>query len=92
LGWYCRYDPSVHAREVLVQEGGFIYHSNAYRDDLPQNLEEILAEGMDVLIVGQADLSLKMGLGYDPSNAEVGSGALRDYAEAGAYLGRDLDV
>ena len=34
-GWYCRYGPSVHTRELVVAEGGFIYDSDAYNDDLP---------------------------------------------------------
>ena len=35
LGWYCRYGPSVHTRELVVEEGGFLYDSDAYNDDLP---------------------------------------------------------
>jgi allantoinase len=35
LGWYCRYGPSVHTRELLVEEGGFVYDSDSYADDLP---------------------------------------------------------
>ena len=34
VGWYCRYGPSVHTREPLVEEGGFLYYSDAYNDDL----------------------------------------------------------
>jgi peptidoglycan/xylan/chitin deacetylase (PgdA/CDA1 family) len=34
-GWYCRYGPSVNTRELLVEEGGFIYDSDAFADDLP---------------------------------------------------------
>jgi putative urate catabolism protein len=34
-GWYSRYAPSVNTREVLVQEGGFLYDSDSYADDLP---------------------------------------------------------
>jgi len=33
-GWYCRYGPSVHTRELLVEEG-FDYDCDAYNDDLP---------------------------------------------------------
>jgi peptidoglycan/xylan/chitin deacetylase (PgdA/CDA1 family) len=39
LGWYCRYGPSVHTRELLVEEGGFVYDSDAYNDDLPYFVE-----------------------------------------------------
>ena len=35
LGWYCRYGPSVNTRELVVEEGGFIYDCNSYNDDLP---------------------------------------------------------
>jgi putative urate catabolism protein len=34
-GWYCRYGPSVNTRRLLVEEGGFIYDSDAYNDELP---------------------------------------------------------
>jgi len=35
LGWYCRYGPSVNTRELVAEEGGFVYDSDAYNDDLP---------------------------------------------------------
>jgi peptidoglycan/xylan/chitin deacetylase (PgdA/CDA1 family) len=35
LGWYCRYGPSVNTRELVVEEGGFVYDADAYNDDLP---------------------------------------------------------
>lgn len=35
LGWYCRYGASVNTRELLVEEGGFEYDSDAYNDDFP---------------------------------------------------------
>jgi putative urate catabolism protein len=35
LGWYCRYGPSVNTRRLLVEEGGFLYDSDAYADELP---------------------------------------------------------
>ncbi len=34
-GWYCRYGPSINTRKILVEEGGFLYDSDAYNDDLP---------------------------------------------------------
>jgi peptidoglycan/xylan/chitin deacetylase (PgdA/CDA1 family) len=34
-GWYCRYGASVRTRELLVDEGGFVYDSDVYNDDLP---------------------------------------------------------
>jgi peptidoglycan/xylan/chitin deacetylase (PgdA/CDA1 family) len=35
LGWYCRYGPGPSTRELVVEEGGFVYDSDAYNDDLP---------------------------------------------------------
>ena len=35
VGWYCRYGPSVRTRKLVVEEGGFIYDSDAYNDDVP---------------------------------------------------------
>jgi peptidoglycan/xylan/chitin deacetylase (PgdA/CDA1 family) len=35
VGWYSRWMPSEHTRELLVEEGGFLYDSNAYNDDVP---------------------------------------------------------
>jgi peptidoglycan/xylan/chitin deacetylase (PgdA/CDA1 family) len=35
VGWNSRYGPSVHTRELLVEEGGFLYDSDAYNDDIP---------------------------------------------------------
>ena len=34
-GWYCRYAPSMNTRRLVVEEGGFLYDSDAYNDDLP---------------------------------------------------------
>jgi peptidoglycan/xylan/chitin deacetylase (PgdA/CDA1 family) len=48
VGWYCRYGPSVNTRRLLVEEGGFIYDSDAYNDDLPYFVE---VEGKQHLVV-----------------------------------------
>ena len=34
-GWYCRYGPSLNTRRLLIDEGGFLYHFDAYDDDSP---------------------------------------------------------
>lgn len=47
-GWYCRYGPSVHTRELVVQHGGFLYDSDAYNDDLPYY---VTVEGTRHLVV-----------------------------------------
>lgn len=40
LGWYCRYGPSINTRRLIVEEGGFLYDSDAYNDDLPYYVKE----------------------------------------------------
>ncbi len=35
LGWYCRSGPSLNTRKLVVEDGGFLYDSDAYDDELP---------------------------------------------------------
>jgi len=35
LGWYSRYGPGTNTRRLLVEEGGFLYDSDYYGDELP---------------------------------------------------------
>lgn len=35
IGWHTRSATSLNTRRLLVEEGGFLYDSNAYNDDLP---------------------------------------------------------
>jgi allantoinase len=35
FGWYCRYGPSVNTRRLVSEEGGFLYDSDSYADELP---------------------------------------------------------
>ena len=48
IGWYCRTGPSVNTRRLVVEEGGFIYDSDAYNDELPYWVE---VDGKPHLIV-----------------------------------------
>jgi allantoinase len=48
LGWYCRYGPSVHTRNLVVEHGGFLYDSDSYADELPYYVE---VEGKAHLVV-----------------------------------------
>jgi peptidoglycan/xylan/chitin deacetylase (PgdA/CDA1 family) len=47
LGWYSR-EMSVHTRELVAEEGGFMYDSECYNDDLPY---WTVAAGKDHLVV-----------------------------------------
>ncbi len=35
VGWYCRYAPSPNTRALLVEEGGFLYDSDSYAEEIP---------------------------------------------------------
>ena len=35
VGWHCRCPHTVNTRRLLIEEGGFLYDSDAYDDDLP---------------------------------------------------------
>jgi peptidoglycan/xylan/chitin deacetylase (PgdA/CDA1 family) len=48
VGWYCRYGPGPRTRELVVEEGGFLYDSDAYNDDLPYFVE---VSGKDHLVI-----------------------------------------
>jgi putative urate catabolism protein len=48
LGWYCRYAPSDNTRRLVVEEGGFLYDSDAYNDDLPYWTQ---VDGKDHLVI-----------------------------------------
>jgi len=47
-GWYCRYAPSENTRRLVVEEGGFLYDSDAYNDDLPYWVK---VSGKDHLVI-----------------------------------------
>ena len=48
LGWYCRYGPSVNTRRLVMEEGGFLYDSDSYADELPYYVQ---AQGRPHLVV-----------------------------------------
>jgi peptidoglycan/xylan/chitin deacetylase (PgdA/CDA1 family) len=35
FGWYCRYGAGLNTRRLVAEEGGFLYDSDAYNDELP---------------------------------------------------------
>ncbi len=39
VGWHTRSSPSPNTRRLLAEEGGFLYDSDAYNDDLPYIVE-----------------------------------------------------
>lgn len=71
LGWYCRYGPSVNTRELLVEEGGFVYDSDAYNDDLPYYTE----------VGGKRHLIVPYTLTYNDGRFTLG-----DYADPSSFV------
>lgn len=63
-GWYCRYGPSAHTRDLVVEEGGFVYDSDAYNDDLPYYVE----------VQGKQHLVLPYTLTYNDARFAVAPG------------------
>jgi peptidoglycan/xylan/chitin deacetylase (PgdA/CDA1 family) len=47
VGWYCR-EPSENTIELLAEEGGFLYGSDVYNDDIPYYVN---AAGKDFLLI-----------------------------------------
>jgi peptidoglycan/xylan/chitin deacetylase (PgdA/CDA1 family) len=65
VGWHTRSAASVNTRRLLIEEGGFLYDSDAYDDDLPRVVE---AGGRPHLILPYAfdtnDMRFAPGLGF----------------------------
>ena len=60
LGWYCRCGPSVNTRELVAEEGGFVYDSDAYNDDLPYwTMVGDKKHLVDPLLAGQQRFALR---------------------------------
>lgn len=80
VGWFCRYNPSPLTREFLVEEGGFLYDSDAYNDDLPYYVE----------VTGKRHLIIPYTLTYNDFRFVWGQGygCPSDFVD---YLKRALD-
>lgn len=94
-GWYCRYGPSVHTRELLVEEGGFVYDSDAYNDDLPYFVD---VKGTQHLIVpysftyNDARFVLPQGYGSPADFADTLKRGFDMYWEEGAERPRMMSI
>lgn len=80
LGWYCRYGPSVNTRRLLVEEGGFLYDSDAYNDELPYWVE----------VGGKPHLIVPYSLG--PNDMKFGRGTLGTAEDYFTYVRDGFDV
>ncbi|QCK87525.1 chitin deacetylase [Phreatobacter aquaticus] len=65
VGWHTRSATSVNTRRLLVEQGGFLYDSNAYNDDVPYLHHEA---GRDLVILPYAfdtnDMRFQPGGGF----------------------------
>jgi allantoinase len=80
LGWYCRYGPSINTRQLLVEEGGFLYDSDAYNDELPYWVE----------VGGKPHLVVPYSLG--PNDMKFGRGTLGTAEDYFTYVKDGFDV
>src|SRR5437773_9207924 len=95
LGWYCRYGPSVNTREPVAEEGGFLYDSDTYNDDLPY---WTTVHGRTHLVVPYSlvvnDARYIMGTGYGSPEQffETAKACLDRLRNDGDDLGRMMSV
>jgi allantoinase len=41
VGWHTRSATSIRTRDLLIEQGGFLYDSNAYNDDIPYTVDTL---------------------------------------------------
>ncbi|SEB54723.1 Peptidoglycan/xylan/chitin deacetylase, PgdA/CDA1 family [Paramicrobacterium humi] len=71
--WYCRYGSSVNTRELVVEEGGFVYDSDSYNDDLPYYAN----------VEGQPHLVIPYSLTYNDMQGTKSPATFVDYVKRG---------
>jgi allantoinase len=80
LGWYCRYGPSINTRRLVVEEGGFLYDSDAYNDELPYWTK----------VLGRPHLVVPYGLANN--DAKFARGAMATASDLFEYLRDAFDL
>ena len=94
LGWYCR-EMSVNTRELVVEEGGFLYDSDTYNDDLPYWTKVHGHTHLVVpysLVVNDARYILGTGYGSPEHFLETAKACLDRLRNDGDDLGRMMSV
>lgn len=86
VGWYSRWMPSENTRRLLVEEGGFIYDSDAYNDDVPYYVE----------VAGKQHLVVPYSMTYNDTHFAYGQmtspSDFTEYCTAGLeYLAQEDD-
>ena len=94
LGWYCR-EMSVNTRELVVEEGGFVYDSDCYSDDLPYWTNVLGRSHLVVpysLVVNDARYILAMGFGSPEHFFETAKASLDRLRNDGDDVSRMMSV
>ena len=94
LGWYTR-QMSVHSRELIVEEGGFVYDAEAYNDDLPYWTRVKSKPHLVVpytLIVNDVRYVLSQGFGSPNDFFDVARASLDRLRNDGDDAGRMMSV
>jgi len=94
LGWYCR-EMSTNTRELVVEEGGFLYDSDTYNDDLPYWTKVHGRTHLVVpysLVVNDARYILGTGYGSPEQFFETAKACLDRLRNDGDDLGRMMSV
>src|SRR5882724_7524107 len=94
LGWYCR-EMSTNTRELVVEEGGFLYDSDTYNDDLPYWTKVHGRTHLVVpysLVVNDARYIMGTGFGSPEQFFETAKACLDRLRNDGDDLGRMMSV
>jgi peptidoglycan/xylan/chitin deacetylase (PgdA/CDA1 family) len=94
LGWYCR-EMSVNTRELVVEEGGFVYDSDCYNDDLPYWTRILDRAHLVVpygLVVNDARYIVAQGFGSPEHFLEMASSNLERLRNDGDGVNRMMSI
>ena len=81
VGWYWRYSSTPWTRDLLVEEGGFLYDSETYNDDLPYFTE----------VLGKEHLVVPYSQTYNDVRYVLSEGNFASPSDFYDYLRRGLD-
>ena len=94
VGWYCR-EMSTNTRELLVEEGGFLYDSECYNDDLPYWTQAFERPHLVVpysLVVNDARYVLAQGYGSPEHFLEYAKATFDRLCDDGDDLPRMMSI
>jgi peptidoglycan/xylan/chitin deacetylase (PgdA/CDA1 family) len=93
-GWYCR-EMSVNTRDLVVEEGGFLYDSDTYNEDLPYWTRVAGNDHLVVpysLVVNDARYILGTGYGSPEQFFETAKATLDRLRNDGDEVGRMMSI